>query len=152
MADVEKKAEAVAIASPASLDITGGSTRKRNKLVSILKGHVADPNEYGKELFEQALQYDEAQLKRDAVKVRRKIDFLILPLMCGTYMMSFLDKQTLNYSNTYGLQADTNMKGDDYSWVASALNFGWLLAAYPWNFALQRYPIGRLIGCMLFVW
>lgn len=72
--------------------------------------------------------------------------------MCGTYMMSFLDKQTLNYSNAYGLQADTHMNGTDYSWVASALNFGWLLAAYPWNLALQRYPIGRLIGSMLFVW
>lgn len=72
--------------------------------------------------------------------------------MCGTYMISFLDKQTLNYSNAYGLQADTHMTGNDYSWVASALNFGWLLAAYPWNLALQRYPIGRLIGTMLFVW
>ena len=67
-------------------------------------------------------------------------------------MISFLDKQTLNYSNAYGLQEDTNMTGSDYSWVASALNIGWLLAAYPWNLALQRYPIGRLIGCMLFVW
>lgn len=72
--------------------------------------------------------------------------------MCGTYLISFLDKQTLNFSNSYGLQADTNMTGNDYSWVASALNFGWLLTAYPWNLALQRYPIGRLIGVMLFVW
>ena len=48
-------------------------------------------------------------------------------------MISFLDKQTLNYSNAYGLQEDTNMSGSQYSWVASALNIGWLLAAYPWN-------------------
>jgi len=152
MANIEEKAEAVTSTSSMPPDVGGSTTRRKNKLINALKGRVTDPNEYGKELFEQALQYDEAQLERDAVKVKRKIDFLILPLMCGTYMMSFLDKQTLNYSNTYGLQADTNMKGDDYSWVASALNFGWLLAAYPWNFALQRYPIGRLIGCMLFVW
>lgn len=44
------------------------------------------------------------------------------------------------------------MKGDDYSWVASALYFGWLTGAYPWNLILQRYPIGKLIGCMLFIW
>ncbi|KEF54402.1 uncharacterized protein A1O9_09568 [Exophiala aquamarina CBS 119918] len=72
--------------------------------------------------------------------------------MMTTYMLSFLDKQTLNYSNAYGLQADTHMTGDDYSWVASALYFGWLFGAYPWNIVLQRYPIGRLIGGMLFVW
>jgi MFS family permease len=44
------------------------------------------------------------------------------------------------------------MSGDDYSWVASALYFGWLAGAYPWNVALQRYPIGKVIGGMLFVW
>lgn len=82
-------------------------------------------------------------------------------------MLSFLDKQTwvdwsdlcvdadparLNYSNAYGLQEDTHMKGNDYSWVASALYFGWLIGAYPWNIILQRYPIGKILGSMLFVW
>lgn len=122
------------------------------KLWSTVQGSPQDPDAIGRELFEQSTQYDPDQLAQDAARVRRKLDFLLLPMMCGTYMISFLDKQTLNYSNAYGLQEDTNMSGDDYSWVASALNFGWLLAAYPWNLVLQRYPIGRLIGGMLFVW
>lgn len=67
-------------------------------------------------------------------------------------MLSFLDKQTLNYSNAYGLQEDTHMNVEGYAWVASAAYFGWMIAAYPWNLALQRFPIGRLIGGMLFVW
>lgn len=44
------------------------------------------------------------------------------------------------------------MTGDDYSWVSSALYFGWLIGAYPSNLALQRFPIGKMIGTMLFVW
>lgn len=44
------------------------------------------------------------------------------------------------------------MVGDDYSWVSSALYIGWLVGAYPWQILLQRYPVGRLIGVMLFVW
>lgn len=44
------------------------------------------------------------------------------------------------------------MSGDDYSWVSSALYFGWLAGAYPWNVGLQRFPIARLMGGMLFVW
>lgn len=44
------------------------------------------------------------------------------------------------------------MKGDDYTWVASALYFGTLVSAYGWNVVLQRYPIGRLTGAMIFVW
>ncbi|KAL4806812.1 major facilitator superfamily domain-containing protein [Aspergillus unguis] len=111
-----------------------------------------DLNEVGKDYFQQSLQYDQAQLERDAVKVRRKLDLYVLPMMMITYMLSFLDKQTLNYSNAYGLQEDTNMVGDQYSWVSSALSIGWLVGAYPWQLLLQRYPVGRLIGIMLFVW
>ncbi|KAI0009221.1 MFS general substrate transporter [Xylariaceae sp. FL0662B] len=109
-------------------------------------------DELGRDMLQQSLQYDRAQLEADAVRVRRKLDFLVLPMMMTTYMLSFLDKQTLNYSNAYGLQKDTNMTGDDYSWVASALYFGWLCGAWPWNMLLQRVPIGKLIGGMLFVW
>ncbi|KIX03614.1 uncharacterized protein Z518_07167 [Rhinocladiella mackenziei CBS 650.93] len=128
------------------------STIRPNKILSFWKGRINDPNVLGKELLEKALQVDEAQLEQDAIKVRRKLDWMVIPMMMTTYMLSFLDKQTLNYSNAYGLQPDTHMTGDDYSWVASALYFGWLTGAYPWNIILQRYPIGKLIGYMLFVW
>ncbi|OJJ50264.1 hypothetical protein ASPZODRAFT_149629 [Penicilliopsis zonata CBS 506.65] len=116
------------------------------KLDAQLHGDIAQ------ELFEKSLQYDPAELQRDAVKVRRKLDFIVLPMMMTTYMLSFLDKQTLNYSDAYGLQEDTHMKGNDYSWVSSALYFGWLVGAYPSNLAMQRLPIGRSIGCIMFVW
>jgi hypothetical protein len=33
-------------------------------------------------LFQQSHQYDTAQLELDAVKVRRKLDFLLLPMVC----------------------------------------------------------------------
>ncbi|KAL4867609.1 hypothetical protein BDV12DRAFT_186539 [Aspergillus spectabilis] len=104
-----------------------------------------DLNEVGKEYYQQALQYDPAQLERDAVKVRRKLDFI-------TLITDTLSTYRLNYSNAYGLQEDTNMTGDDYSWVSSALYIGWLVDAYPWQLLLQRYPVGKLIGVMLFVW
>ncbi|EXJ85329.1 hypothetical protein A1O1_05693 [Capronia coronata CBS 617.96] len=106
----------------------------------------------GLALFEKSFQYDPAQLQRDSVKVRRKLDFLVLPLMMVTYMWSFLDKSTLNYSNSYGLQKDLNITGDQYSWIASALYFGWLAAAWPWNILIQKYPVGRLAGYVLVVW
>ncbi|KAL1897878.1 hypothetical protein Sste5346_003730 [Sporothrix stenoceras] len=141
-------------AAASSADHAFGTSKDVEKggFLNRLKGQRLDLNELGKEYFQQSQQYDEEQLKRDSVKVRRKLDFIVLPMMMTTYMLSFLDKQTLNYSNAYGLQADTHMKGNDYSWVSSALYFGWLTGAYPWQVLLQRYPIGRLIGVMLFVW
>ncbi|KAI2784288.1 MFS general substrate transporter [Daldinia loculata] len=122
-------------------NILGGLIHRRN-----------DPNQLGKDMLQQSLQYDRAQLEADAIKVRWKLDLLVLPMMMTTYMLSFLDKQTLNYSNAYGLQGDTKMTGDDYSWVASAVYFGWLCGAWPWNLLLQRVAIGKLVGGMLFVW
>ncbi|KAJ9137934.1 MFS general substrate transporter [Pleurostoma richardsiae] len=138
--------------SPAESEVEAGFTAREQSGLSRLFVRRNDLNELGKEMLQQSLQYDEAQLERDAIRVKRKLDFLVLPMMMTTYMLSFLDKQTLNYSNAYGLQADTHMKGDDYSWVASALYFGWLCGAWPWNLALQRFPIAKLIGGMLFVW
>lgn len=157
MADVEKHPSPDGTETPPSThsaepSATGQTTTKDQPFLHSLKGQAQDPDAIGRHLLAQSATYPEAQLEQDAPRVRRKLDTLLLPLMCGTYMISFLDKQTLNYSNAYGLQEDTHMTGDDYSWVASALNFGWLLASYPWNLLLQRYPIGRLIGGMLFVW
>jgi MFS family permease len=72
--------------------------------------------------------------------------------MCLIYLLSFLDKQTLNYANAYGLQTDLNMAGRDYSWVASVTNIGYMVGAYPSNLALQKLPIGRFVACMLISW
>jgi hypothetical protein len=43
-----------------------------------------------------------------------------------TYLPGADVRYSLNYSNAYGLQEDTHMTGDDYTWVATALYFGWL--------------------------
>ncbi|CAK7566769.1 MAG: hypothetical protein SEPTF4163_004721 [Sporothrix epigloea] len=147
--DAEK---AVATSPPSDHGVGTTTDFEKGGFLSRLKGQRIDLDELGKQYYQQSLQYDEEQLKRDAIKVRRKLDFLVLPLMATTYMLSFLDKQTLNYSNAYGLQADTHMKGNDYAWVSSALYFGWLTGAYPWQVLLQRFPVGRLIGVMLFFW
>lgn len=97
-----------------TVDAELGSTAvlpKQNALQRLLH-RQNDPNELGKHMLEQSLQYDQAQLEMDAVKVRRKLDFLVLPMvicdlprlldimtltisqMMTTYMLSFLDKQT----------------------------------------------------------
>ncbi|EXJ65068.1 hypothetical protein A1O7_01408 [Cladophialophora yegresii CBS 114405] len=147
MADIEKKQ--AQITEPA---VEATPPPPKASFLDRFGGRTNDPNVLGKELLQKALEFDEAQLERDAIKVRRKLDFIVIPMMMTTYMLSFLDKQTLNYSNAYGLQEDTNMTGDDYTWVASALYFGTLVSAYAWNVVLQRYPIGRLVGGMVFVW
>ncbi|ORY54954.1 MFS transporter [Pseudomassariella vexata] len=134
-------------------EIADSSSIPKQNAFQRLLHRTNDLDDLGRDILQQSLQFDEAQLEADAKKVRRKLDFIVLPMVYDdNHMLSFLDKQTLNYSLPYGLRADTHMTLGDYSWVASALYFGWIVAAWPWNIALQRFPIAKLIGGMLFVW
>ena len=56
---------------------------------------------------------DPAELKR----VLRKIDFRIIPILFVTYMLQYLDKNTINFASVYGLQKGTHLVGQDYSWL-----------------------------------
>ncbi|CCF31897.1 hypothetical protein CH063_04384, partial [Colletotrichum higginsianum] len=63
----------------------------------------------------EALMSDEAALKR----LRRKIDWQLMPLLCGTYLLQYIDKQALSYSAVFDLFTSTGMTSDEYSWMAS---------------------------------
>lgn len=57
-------------------------------------------------------------------KVLRKIDMYILPFLCITYALQFIDKTSLGYSSVYGIIDDNNLQGQDYSWATSIFYFG----------------------------
>lgn len=66
---------------PAGADVGSGEVvTKRGILHRLLHGrdHL---DELGKEMLKQSLQYDQAQLEADAVKVKRKLDLLVLPMV-----------------------------------------------------------------------
>ncbi|KAM5341796.1 hypothetical protein ACJ41O_014827 [Fusarium nematophilum] len=49
--------------------------------------------------------------------VKRKIDFILLPMMCACYIFSFLDKTLLNYASIFGIKEALHLEGSDYSWL-----------------------------------
>lgn len=84
MAESEKGAWTNVDPSSTSSEVAAGQVEKQsptNGIIQRLKGTKTDPDELGRQLFEESQQYDEAQLERDAVKVRRKLDFLLLPMV-----------------------------------------------------------------------
>jgi MFS family permease len=72
--------------------------------------------------------------------------------MCLVNCLNFLDKQTLNYANAYNLQKDLDLRGDQYNWCASIVNFGIIISMYPTTLVLQKYHLGRVVGSMLLLW
>ncbi|XXG98391.1 hypothetical protein Hte_004714 [Hypoxylon texense] len=87
-----------------------------------------------------------------ARKVRRKIDLRILPFLCITYALQFIDKTSLGYSSVYGIIPDNKLQGQDYSWASSIFYFGYLVAEYPGIAVIQRFPVAKFLGVNVMLW
>lgn len=106
----------------------------------------------GLDLLDEAQEISPEEIEEEYRKIRRKVDFRLLPLLCVTYTLQFLDKLSLNYAAAYSLKEDLDLVGQRYSWVAAIFNFGYLFWALPSNYIIQRVPVAKYTGIMLFVW
>lgn len=59
------------------------------------------------------IETDPAEVKR----VLRKVDFRIVPILVITYMLQYLDKNSINFASVYGLKDGTHLEGQDYAWL-----------------------------------
>jgi len=57
----------------------------------------------------------------------RKIDMMVIPFICVTYLVTYLDKAVLGYAAVFGLQTDLKLHGTQYSWLGSIFYFGYLM-------------------------
>jgi hypothetical protein len=111
---------------------------------------------------------------QEARRVLRKIDWHVMPLLMGSYMLQYLDKSSINFASVFGLQDGTGLVGQDYAWLSSIFYFGnlphvkpgdivrmllvksltrclgYLFAQWPAGYLLQRLPTGKFIGATTF--
>ncbi|PCH04410.1 hypothetical protein PENOC_033990 [Penicillium occitanis (nom. inval.)] len=99
---------------------------------------------------EELVEYTEDEEKR----VLRKLDFILLPLLCLCYVFSFLDKTLLNYSSIFGLKKALHLEGTDYSWLGSAFYLGYMAGSMVWAKLVQRWPAhaGKFITGAVLAW
>ncbi|WYZ44587.1 hypothetical protein EsH8_VII_001023 [Colletotrichum jinshuiense] len=80
----------------------------------------------------------------------RKIDLMILPLLAGTYVLQYIDKQALSYAAVFDLFSSTGVTQTEYSWFASIFYLAYLVAEYPWVYIAQKTRMGKVVaGCVL---
>ncbi|EMD66371.1 hypothetical protein COCSADRAFT_169327 [Bipolaris sorokiniana ND90Pr] len=108
----------------------------------FLRQHNITP-EYIAELLD-----DEAANKR----VSRKVDLRLLPLLCGTYFLQFIDKQAISYSAVFDLFETTGITGAQYSWLGSIFYFAYLVAEWPSAYLAQHFPTARVVSIYCFCW
>ncbi|KAF9137234.1 hypothetical protein BGX30_010435 [Mortierella sp. GBA39] len=85
-------------------------------------------------------------------RLRRKIDWHLLPLLSLMYLFSFLDRVNIGNAKVAGLEEDLNLNPSEYSWALSIFFIGYIIAEVPSQMLLKKVgPRKWISGCM-FVW
>ncbi|EIW80168.1 MFS general substrate transporter [Coniophora puteana RWD-64-598 SS2] len=103
----------------------------------------------------------------EALRIRKKIDWHILPLMFMLYWVQFMDKTTLGSAAILGIEyalvhfgatlrrsawrTEANSANAEIR-LGTAFYLSYLVFEYPQNLALQRFPVGKWMSLNIFVW
>jgi hypothetical protein len=84
--------------------------------------------------FEGRLMTESASNDGDDVslrRLRRKADWRISPLTFLCYLMNLIDKVAYNYAGAMGMKEDLQLKGNEFTNVATAFFVAYLVAELP---------------------
>ncbi|KAL4243596.1 MFS transporter superfamily protein [Abortiporus biennis] len=139
------------MASPPSYDEKIDEKSSINVEVARQSSHLAFNNEQidaGAQLVAGGIRLD----PEEAARLRRKIDWHIMPLMCILYWIQFMDKTTLGSSAILGIRQATHLTTNQYNWLGTIFYLSYLVFECPQNLALQRFPVGKWMSINIFTW
>ncbi|KAK1487338.1 allantoate permease [Colletotrichum cuscutae] len=91
--------------------------------------------------------------EKEEKKLRRKIDWRLMPVLCMTYGLQYYDKAMLSQAALFGLRTDLDLTvGDRYSMSAAIFYLGFIVGAYPTMILAQRFPIERVASVIFTLW
>lgn len=123
------------------------SADANNDLVKKFAGQKGAAAEFLKQIEQPIVVTPE-----DNKRVLRKIDWRILPIILFVYCLQSLDKTTLSYASVFGLIKDTNLVGDQFSWLGSVVYVAQLVFQPLIAYFLVKFPIGKFSATMVFLW
>ncbi|KAJ5087796.1 hypothetical protein N7456_011412 [Penicillium angulare] len=111
------------------------------------------PDQFADESFKLFSKIDVAEpTLEEARNIRNKCLWRILPFLCIGYHLMYVDKQTLGSSAILGIMEGAHLNSNQYNWLSSIFYFGYLLAEWPQNWALQRFPVAKWLAGNLIIW
>lgn len=89
----------------------------------------------------------------DLKRLRRKIDWRILPIMYFLMGLQYLDKHLLKYSIVMGMPQDLGLEqGNRLNNVASSIYWAYLATSPLVGLALNKVPIAKFLGICMTIW
>ncbi|RSH82830.1 hypothetical protein EHS25_005820 [Saitozyma podzolica] len=139
--NLEMTSTSVLPAQPGDVEV-GGQTVEKHKIA------LADADEAAAFVAGFHGEID----PKEADRIRRKIDWHILPLMMTLYFVQFTDKTTLGSSSILGIKTDTHLTATEYNWLGTIFYLAYLIFEWPQTLGLQKFPPGKWMACNIFVW
>ncbi|KAJ8482686.1 hypothetical protein ONZ45_g14862 [Pleurotus djamor] len=79
-------------------------------------------------------------------RLRRKLDWFLLPLFTIIYCTNFVDRTAIGNARIAGLEKDLHMKGFDFNIALTVFYVSYIAAEIPSNLLLKRYGSMCLAG------
>lgn len=112
---------------------------------------MEDPNKISS--ASDGLKELESHASEDLVKIHeatRAIDRRILPILCGIYILQFLDKSLLNYAAAMGIKR--HLKGNEFANLLTMFYGGYCAGAPFSAYVLQRFQLLKALGTLILLW
>ncbi|KAI1387986.1 putative allantoate permease [Hypoxylon trugodes] len=90
--------------------------------------------------------------KEESRRLLWKIDLIIVPLLAFSVIIAAVDKVIISNAAIYGMRKDTNLVGNQFSWVGSIFYFGFLAAEWPSNVLIQKLPLRTFYAATVLAW
>ncbi|KAI5236718.1 MFS general substrate transporter [Aureobasidium subglaciale] len=102
--------------------------------------------------FSHAYLHELLQDEVACKKLVRRVNWTLMPLLCGTYLLQYIDKQALSYSAVFDLFTSTGTTSEEYSWLTSIFYFGYLVSEWPSSYLAQHFPTGTVLSSFVIIW
>ncbi|XEV04659.1 hypothetical protein FSHL1_009946 [Fusarium sambucinum] len=87
-----------------------------------------------------------------ATALRWKIDLQLMPLLCLTYTLQAIDKNTISYAAVFGLREEIGLQKTEFSWASAIFYLGYMAWEFPTSMLLQRLPINYYMSATVITW
>ncbi|KAF4547730.1 MFS-type transporter-like protein 41 [Elsinoe fawcettii] len=107
-----------------------------------------DDSKVEEAMSEERLVISEEENRR----IVRKTDKYVLSILVWVYFLQILDKSVLGYGSLFGLQADTKLKGTQYSWAGSMAPIAQLIWLPFSSWLIVKVPPRILMSTLVLGW
>lgn len=137
------------------------SIREKNNMVmttdptsnAVSSGGTVDTKNIDKAalFLAHAGEYETLTPKQEQL-LKRKIDWIMIPMLFTTATLGAVDKVALSTAAIYGLREDNGLHGQQYSWLGSILSLGALVGMFPSSYLIHKLPAAKYLCVCSMAW